>query len=271
MSEDREIGFIGLGAMGKPICQHFIEKGYSVLAWNRSLDSLEKWISENNISRDRIKIVENIQDCLSSSSGIVFSCVSNDIALEYIVCNPNGILKTIGRGGVHVCFSTVSPTIANAMEGLHESVGASYISCPVVGRPNVAVAKRLIAICAGHQLAVVRILPFLQIISQKIVLAGDSATNSNVLKLCGNFMLLSMIQAQAEAYTLAESAGVKRELAYDFIAGPNGIFNKLPLLGFILYLIISSYNDLINRNIWWNDIITIISSGIYCREWSEGY
>ena len=43
-------------------------------------------------------------------------------------------------------------------------------------------------------------------------------------------MILAMIEAQAEAYTLAESAGIPREVAYDLLGGPEGVFNKIPIM-----------------------------------------
>ena len=104
MSDSKVIGFIGFGAMGKPICKHFIENGYFVLAWNRTKEIIYQWIKDNNIPSNQIKVVNTPKECLDSPSGIVFSCVSNDHALRSIVCDKYGILESLGPDGVHVCF-----------------------------------------------------------------------------------------------------------------------------------------------------------------------
>ena len=88
----------------------------------------------------------------------------------------------------------------------------------------------LIAVPGGDTTAVARITPLLQATSGKVVPAGPKASNANVLKLCGNFMILSVIEACAESFTLAESAGVPRQTAYDLLAGPGGLLNALPVI-----------------------------------------
>jgi len=94
----------------------------------------------------------------------------------------------------------------------------------------VAAAKKLIVVASGPRDAVDRVDGILKAISQKIVYGGESPRNSNVLKLCGNFMILSIIQAQAECFAMAEASGIPRETAFDLISGPEGFFSKLPIL-----------------------------------------
>ncbi len=101
---------------------------------------------------------------------------------------------------------------------------------PVFGRPPAAKAKKLIAVIAGNPSAVDQVVPVVESTTQKIVRAGDEPSKSSILKLCGNYMILALIEAQAEAYTLAESAGISRQVAYDLLGGPDGVFTKLPIM-----------------------------------------
>ena len=56
------------------------------------------------------------------------------------------------------------------------------------------------------------------------------ASNSNILKLCGNFCILSFIQMHAEAFALAEGHGIPRQTAYELLSSPEGVFSKIPIL-----------------------------------------
>ncbi len=79
------------------------------------------------------------------------------------------------------------------MQTLHSSKDAFYISCPVFGRPPAAAARKLIAVASGDNEAYKQIYGLLECLAQKIFYSGEKASNSNILKLCGNFMILSMI------------------------------------------------------------------------------
>ena len=164
--------------------------------------------------------------------------VSNDAALEQI---SEQVVPQLGPGGVHLCMSTVSPRIAARMQQLHADRGTAYISCPVFGRPPAAAARKLIAVAAGQREAFERVRPIIELTAQKVVYAGENAASSSALKLCGNYMILAVIQAEAEAFGLAESRGIDRSVAYDLLVGPEGVFTTLP--------IISSYGAMVaSRN-----------------------
>lgn len=83
---------------------------------------------------------------------------------------------------------------------------------------------------SGDSRGVDAVVPLLRLISQKIVRGGDAASNSNILKLAGNFCILSFIQMHAEAFALAESHGIPRQTAYDLLSSPEGVFSMIPIL-----------------------------------------
>ena len=198
--------------------------------WNRSADKVRDWIA--SLPADdatRVTAATSAADAVPSTDGVVFSLVSNDAALDAITTGDDGILAALGPGGIHVCLSTVSPAMTSAQAAAHASRGIAYIACPVFGRPPVAAAKKLIVVAGGDPCAITRISSLLEATSQKIVRAGDTAAAASSLKLAGNFMILATIEAQAEAYTLAEVSGVPRATAHDLLCGPTGLFATLPI------------------------------------------
>mmetsp|Transcript_77359 Transcript_77359/g.208787 ORF Transcript_77359/g.208787 Transcript_77359/m.208787 type:complete len:320 (-) Transcript_77359:11-970(-) len=225
------VGLVGLGNMSEPIAKNLLSAGARFRIYNRTESKTVQFKdSLDNELAAKVEIVTSPKDAIPSPGGIVISMVANDDALDAIVAGEDGILAGLSEGGIHLCMSTVSPTIVRKLHALHKAKGAYFVSCPVFGRPPVAAAKRLIAVLGGEQAALDRVTPLIQATSQKIVVAGDSPDKSNTLKLCGNFMILATIQAQAEAFALAESHGIDRNAAYELISGPQGMFASIPLL-----------------------------------------
>ena len=235
MTENIEISFIGLGAMGYPICTNLIEDGYKLHIYNRTRSICEKFVDElSNDKRNKVTISNSPSEVLKSNSiasgRIIISIVSNDLALESICFDENGILTELNDNDVHLCLSTVSPPCVDKLEEVHRNKNAIFISCPIFGRPPVAAARKLIVVAGGQRIGFEKVEPILKTLSQKVVYAGTKASQANVLKLSGNFCILSMIEMFAEAFTLAESHGISRDVAYDLLSGPEGVFTKIPIM-----------------------------------------
>jgi 3-hydroxyisobutyrate dehydrogenase-like beta-hydroxyacid dehydrogenase len=135
--------------------------------------------------------------------------VANDHALEEVVHGDNGIGKVLGAGGVHISMSTVSPQIAQKLSTFYQKQGASYLAAPVFGRPDAAAAKKLWICMAGDAKSKERAR------RQQIFDFGEKPEAANVVKLAGNFLIGSAIEAMAEAFTFAEKNGVSREKVAD--------------------------------------------------------
>jgi 3-hydroxyisobutyrate dehydrogenase-like beta-hydroxyacid dehydrogenase len=109
--------------------------------------------------------------------------VANDQALEEVVMGAEGIGEALGRGGVHVSMSRVSPATARKLAEIHRRHGGAYVAAPVFGRPEAAAAKKLWICAAGPQLAKERVQPVLQALRQAIYDLGEEPAAANVVKL----------------------------------------------------------------------------------------
>jgi len=199
-----EIGFIGLGSMGFPMAENLLKAGHSLLVWNRSQEKAQA------LARLGAKVVERPADAVKPD-GIVVTMVADDAALEAIVNGPDGIASKLAAGGIHLSMSTVSPALAERLNALHRSRGSAYIAAPVFGRPDAAAAKLLFMLCAGPAQACRTVQPLLEAMGQKTFSLGEHPAHANIVKLGGNFMIMAVIEAMAEAMTLGEKHGVPRE------------------------------------------------------------
>lgn len=198
------IGFIGLGKMGEPMARNLLRAGYKLRVYNRTSAKAQALAGEG------AEVVARLRDVINPD-GIIVSMVANDRALEEVVLGENGIGKALGPGGIHVSMSTVSPKTAQKLSAHHQKQGAMYLAAPVFGRPETAAAKKLWVCVAGDGKAKERAKPILEALSQAIFDFGEKPEAANVVKLAGNFLIGSAIEAMAEAYTFAEVNGVSRE------------------------------------------------------------
>ncbi len=198
-----QIGFIGLGQMGRPMAANLLKAGYRLCVYNRTAARIQ------DLGRDGVTAVPRPAEVVASG-GIVITMVANDQALEEIVSGSGGFGEALGEGGVHLSMSTVAPATARRLAAYHLDRGSAYVAAPVFGRPEAAAAKKLWICTAGATAAKSRIEPLLQALGQQVFDFGDNPAAANVVKLAGNFLIVSALEAMAEAFALIEKNGIDR-------------------------------------------------------------
>jgi 3-hydroxyisobutyrate dehydrogenase-like beta-hydroxyacid dehydrogenase len=143
--------------------------------------------------------------------GVVVTMVANDAALKEVTLGAQGFAPTLGAGGLHISMSTVSPETSRLLAQEHARHGSLFVSAPVFGRPEAAAAKKLWIVQSGDAGAKARAEPVLRALGQGIHDFGEEPGAANVVKLSGNFVILSAVEAMGEALALAEKNGVDRE------------------------------------------------------------
>ena len=197
-----KIGFLGLGQMGAPIELNLIKAGHELMVWNRSSVKTGPLIAAG------ARAVKDPQDC--ANQDVVFSILSDDQAVENIVFGAKGLLKN-PRPAIHITMSTISPGLVDCMTAAHRSHGGDLVSAPVFGRPAAAQAAKLFIIAAGAENSLDRCEALFSIIGQRTIRVGAAPQAANIVKLCGNFMIMSAVESLAEAMTLAKKSGVDKK------------------------------------------------------------
>jgi 3-hydroxyisobutyrate dehydrogenase-like beta-hydroxyacid dehydrogenase len=194
-----KVGFIGLGAMGSAMASNLVAAGHHVTVWNRSPAASEKLASLG------AKVASTPDR--AAQGDVVFSMLSNDHAVREIVID-GGLLQAMDPGTVHVNHATISIALARELADEHAKLGLGYVAAPVFGRPDVAAAGKLNMVVAGQASAIEKARPLLEVMAAKIWPMGDMPERANVVKLAGNFMIVTAIESMAEASTLAKAYGV---------------------------------------------------------------
>jgi 3-hydroxyisobutyrate dehydrogenase-like beta-hydroxyacid dehydrogenase len=200
-----KVGFIGLGAMGSAMASNLVAAGHQVTVWNRSQAASEKLASLG------AKVASTPDRAVQGD--VVHSMLANDQAVREVFID-GGLLDAMDPGTVHVNHATISVALARQLAEEHAKRGFGYVAAPVFGRPDVAAAGKLNIVVAGQPSAIEKVKPLLDVMAAKIWPMGDTPERANVVKLAGNFMLVTAIESMAEASTLARAYGVS---ARDFI------------------------------------------------------
>lgn len=210
------LAWIGLGNMGRGMVKNIVEKGQytgAVSIYNRTAARAEKLAA--TLPAGRTKVVTSISDAVNDAD-IVFTCVSNDAAIEETIASA---LKADVWGKLFVDCSTVHPDTTNELGKTVVAAGARFVACPVFGAPAMAENGQLICVLAGPKADVAQVRPLCKGVMGRaeIDYSDQSPGNATRLKIIGNTFILQMIEALSEGHVLAEKSGLGAENLHAFI------------------------------------------------------
>jgi 3-hydroxyisobutyrate dehydrogenase-like beta-hydroxyacid dehydrogenase len=143
--------------------------------------------------------------------------LSDDQGVEDAVFGNAGIASALLPGAIHISCSTISTKLARRLALEHNERGQSYLSAPVFGRPEAAEAKKLLVVAAGHTDVIERCQEVFNSIGRQTFVAGQEPWQANAVKLCGNFMIASMIESFGEANATLRKGNVDPHLFLDIM------------------------------------------------------
>jgi 3-hydroxyisobutyrate dehydrogenase-like beta-hydroxyacid dehydrogenase len=197
-----KIGFIGLGNMGSGMAANLLKAGHQVIAYNRSQAKVDALAARGAVAARSV--------AEASSADIVFTMLANDDAVEAVTFGDDGVLASLKSGGIHVSSSTISVALCGRLTAAHADAGQGFVAAPVFGRPDAAEAAKLFVVAAGEAARVEQVSPALDAIGQRTFVVSDRPNAASLVKLSGNFLIASVIEALGEAMALVAKAGVDK-------------------------------------------------------------
>jgi 3-hydroxyisobutyrate dehydrogenase-like beta-hydroxyacid dehydrogenase len=182
-----DVGFIGLGAMGRPMARNLATAGYRVLAWNRS--PIE--------APDGVTLVESPRT-VGERTEVAFVMVSAADAVEEVLFDESGWALGAKPGSVVIQSSTVGPTAARRIGTRVEAAGRRFLDAPVSGSVKPAENAQLTILGGGDQELFDRYRSLFEAIAKRTVVFGTIGSGSSA-KLAVNGLLVSVIAAAAES------------------------------------------------------------------------
>jgi 3-hydroxyisobutyrate dehydrogenase-like beta-hydroxyacid dehydrogenase len=213
------IAFLGTGHMGLPMARNLAAAGHEVTAWNRSREKAEP------LAGHGVRIADTPAEAAQEAEAAI-TMLADDHAVEEVVFGDEGFYEALPQGAVHVSCSTIGMEFSRTLADAHDLQRQGYVAAPVFGRPEAADARKLKVVAAGAGDVIERVRPLFDAIGERTFVAGDDPPLANVVKLCGNFIIASMIETLGESFALARKSGVSEDV---FLEVLNGTFFSSPI------------------------------------------
>jgi 3-hydroxyisobutyrate dehydrogenase-like beta-hydroxyacid dehydrogenase len=205
-----KIGFIGLGHMGSAMAANLLKAGHDVTVFNRNPDRRAPLV--------RLGAHEAGLVAEACRGEVVITMLAEDSAVADIVFAKYGLIANLPQNAIHVSMSTISVALSQRLAQAHREAGQRYVAAPVFGRPDMAAAAKLFIVAAGEPGSIDACMPLFDSLGQKTSRLGAEPSAANLVKLSGNFLIASVIEALGEAIALIGKAGIDRRTFVDFIA-----------------------------------------------------
>ncbi|MGH9502312.1 MAG: NAD(P)-dependent oxidoreductase [Terriglobales bacterium] len=204
-----KVGLIGLGNMGSGMAASLLKGGHEVTVYNRTASKAQALVKQG------AHHAAQVEDACRGDA--VITMLADDGAVEGVVFGDPGVIASLRQGAIHISSSTISVALSERMAAAHAAKGQRFVSAPVFGRPEAAAAAKLFVAVAGAADAVDACMPVFEAIGQKTFRFGAKAPDANLVKLSGNFLISSVIEALGEAMALVGKAGLDQHQYVDFL------------------------------------------------------
>ena len=210
MSDDKTIGFIGLGVMGEPICRNLVKKsGARVLAFDLSPQPLAR------LSADGAEVAASLADAVSQSD-IVFLCLPSAKHVRSVF-EGDGVLKNIRSGQVVVDLGTSSVSQTRDFAKQLQAKGASWADAPIARTRQAAQDGTLSVMIGATQPLFAAVEPLIRCFATDVTHCGEVGAGQ-VTKILNNMVLFETVNALAEAVAVAKHNGVDPALLLDTLS-----------------------------------------------------
>jgi 2-hydroxy-3-oxopropionate reductase len=197
------VGFIGLGVMGRPMAKHILEKGYEVVAHNRSRPAVDELVAAGAKAADTPAAV-------AKRSTIVITMVPDTPDVESVLLGHDGVIEGLQAGAVVIDMSSISPVATRRMAAAIAKKGGTMLDAPVSGGEIGAINGTLSIMVGGDAAALARVRPILECMGnpERIVHVGAEPGSGQVCKICNQIAIGGALAGVSEAFAVARKAGV---------------------------------------------------------------
>jgi 3-hydroxyisobutyrate dehydrogenase-like beta-hydroxyacid dehydrogenase len=194
-----KIGFIGLGRMGRGMAARLLERGHTLIVWNRTKAAAD--------ALQHAGAVAATQPEETLHTDVVITMLADDAAVEAVWIEPE-LVRKMPASTIHLNMASVSLALAQRLAALHAGHGTQYVSAPVFGRPQAAASGQLDIVAAGPPEALARCAPLFEALGKLSFDVGPDAAKANIVKIARNYLLGTIIESLGEAFALVGKSGV---------------------------------------------------------------
>ena len=224
--EKMQIGFIGLGIMGKPMVRNLLKAGHELHVY----DIEQKYVREMEAAG---AVPEISSAAIAAKCRLIITMLPNSEHVKAAVMGKDGILEQAQPGTILVDMSSIAPLASKEICEACEKKEVRMIDAPVSGGEPKAVDGSLSIMAGGDEAVFEEVYDILSVLGSSAVHCGAIGAG-NTTKLANQIIVALNIAAVSEAFMLSTKAGVEPEKVFDAIkgglAGSTVMNAKIPMI-----------------------------------------
>ena len=209
--DNRKIGFIGLGIMGKPMAINLLKKGYKLIVYDLVSETVQELVKEG---AEEGSSAADVGD----RAEVIITMLPNSPEVKEVVLGGGGVLETAKPGSILIDMSSIAPLVSQEIAEKAAAKGVKVLDAPVSGGEPKAVSGTLSIMVGGDESAFNSVKDILLTMGDSAILVGDIGSG-NVAKLANQVIVALNIAAMSEAFVLATKVGVDPDKVYQAIRG----------------------------------------------------
>lgn len=196
-----DVGFIGLGLMGRPMALNLLKAGHRLNVWSRREASLRPVLDAG------ANACANARE-VAAAAEVVISMVADGPDVEKVALGVDGVADGARPGTIFVDMSTIAPSVARSISVRLADRGVSMLDAPVSGGEAGAIAGSLTIMVGGPEMAFRKALPLFEAMGGKTTHIDEKAGAGQVAKACNQIITGVGVASLAEALNFARKSGV---------------------------------------------------------------
>jgi len=217
------VGFIGLGVMGRPMALNLIKGGYRLRVYGRRKEAMAPLVEAGAVACGSPE--EAAREC-----DVIFTMVTTTRDVQEVVLGERGVIAGARPGAIVIDMGTISPTATRAIAARLAEAGIEALDAPVSGGGIGAISGTLSIMVGGKPEIFERVRPLFACMGKKIVHVGPNGAGQ-VAKACNQVVMLATLQGLAEAFTFARKTGLDSQRVYESLSGGAAQCRILEVLG----------------------------------------
>ncbi len=206
-----QIGFIGLGIMGKPMARNLVQAGYELTVYDIVGEAIEE------LATAGAKAASSSQEVAAATDKII-TMLPDSADSERAILGPGGVLEGARPGAIIIDMSSIAPSMSQKIAAECSKKAVEFLDAPVSGGEPGAINAALAIMVGGKQEVFDQCSDLLKVMGSNVVLTGDVGAG-NITKLANQIIVAANIEALSEALVLAQKGGVDPERVFNAIRG----------------------------------------------------
>jgi len=209
-----KLGFIGLGAMGRPMAKNLLKSGYSVTVNDIMPAAVEALTAEGAQAADSVAKVAAVSD-------VIITMLPGDKEIKQVLMSDE-LAASLKPGSVILDMTSCSPNGIVEVEKFYKDKGVMVVDAPVSGNVEGATAGTLSIFASGEEAALKKVWPLLEVMGKQLFSLGACGTGK-AFKNLNNLLSISNLVIISEMLHVAQKHGYDLDSLYDMICASTGM------------------------------------------------